>query len=95
MRSRFSCVATAGVRRATNGERLVELIASACGGLETEILTGRRGGAACVHRRRLGGWGRMSGTLAVVDAGGGSCELAVGERADRVRWWESVPDRLQ
>lgn len=84
------CVATAGVRRATNGERLVELIAAACDGLEIRILTGAQEarlafvGAAWASRR-------SSGTLAVVDAGGGSCELAVGVLPEQVRWWASVP----
>ncbi len=86
----IQCVATAGVRRASNGDRLVELIAGACTGLETRILTGAEEarlaftGAAWAARA-------VSGTLAVVDAGGGSCELAVGEAPLRVRWWESVP----
>ncbi len=91
------CVATAGVRRAVNADQLVGLIAQACDGLETRILTS-------AEEARLAFTGaawatgaspadaRLAGSiLAVVDAGGGSCELAVGEWPNRVDWWESVP----
>jgi exopolyphosphatase / guanosine-5'-triphosphate,3'-diphosphate pyrophosphatase len=86
----IQCVATAGVRRARNGDQLVELIASACSGLETRILTGAEE-ARLAFTGAAWAAGAVSGTLAVVDAGGGSCELAVGEAPLRVRWWESVP----
>lgn len=86
----IQCVATAGVRRASNGDQLVELIAGACSGLETRILTGAEE-ARLAFTGAAWAAGAVSGTLAVVDAGGGSCELAVGEAPLRVRWWESVP----
>jgi exopolyphosphatase / guanosine-5'-triphosphate,3'-diphosphate pyrophosphatase len=85
------CVATAGVRRATNSASLVRLIGSACGGLEVEILSG-------AEEARLAfigaAWGAGAGTtagLGVVDAGGGSSELVVGDAPDFVRWWVSLP----
>jgi len=84
------CVATAGVRRATNGAALVELIASTCDGLEVEVLSG-------ADESRLAfigaAWGAGGGSdvVGVVDAGGGSSELAVGQPPDRLRWWVSLP----
>lgn len=86
----IQCVATAGVRRASNGHALVKLIAGACRGLETRILTGAEEARLAFTGAAWAG-GAVSGTLAVVDAGGGSCELAVGEAPQRVRWWVSVP----
>ncbi len=87
---RIQCVATAGVRRARNGDELVALIARACDGLETRILTGAEEARLAFTGAAWAG-GAMTGTLAVIDAGGGSCELAVGEAPARVRWWVSVP----
>ena len=73
------CVATAGIRRAANGDALVRLIDEACDGLELEILSG-------AEEARLAfigaAWGVGAGTeagLGVVDAGGGSSELVVGD----------------
>jgi exopolyphosphatase / guanosine-5'-triphosphate,3'-diphosphate pyrophosphatase len=85
------CVATAGVRRAANGEALVRLIHEACDGLELEILT-----AAEEARLAFIGaaWGAGAGSgerLGVVDAGGGSSELVVGEAPAHVHWWVSLP----
>ncbi len=85
------CVATAGIRRAANGEALVRLIHKACDGLELEILT-----AAEEARLAFIGaaWGVGAGSgerLGVVDAGGGSSELVVGESPAHVHWWVSLP----
>lgn len=84
------CVATAGVRRARNGAALAEIVAATCDGLEVEILDG-------VDEARMAfigaAWGAGAGSdqVGVVDAGGGSCELVVGEPPDRVLWWVSLP----
>jgi len=85
------CVATAAVRRARNGEALVERVAGTCAGLEVELLSSE-------HEARLSFLGAMqgldverSGPIGVVDVGGGSCELAVGTPVEGVTWWASFP----
>jgi exopolyphosphatase/guanosine-5'-triphosphate,3'-diphosphate pyrophosphatase len=86
------CVATAAIRRAANGDALIRLVHSACEGLELEILSGAEEarlaflGAAWA----MGAGGEEEG-LGVVDAGGGSSELVVGDAPGHVRWWVSVP----
>ena len=85
------CVATAGVRRAANGDALVRLVDEACDGLELEILTGAEE-ARLAFIGAAWGVGAGSGTgLGVVDAGGGSSELVVGDAPATVRWWVSLP----
>jgi exopolyphosphatase / guanosine-5'-triphosphate,3'-diphosphate pyrophosphatase len=85
------CVATAGVRRASNGTALVGLIRDFCEGLEVEILTGaEEARLAFVGAAWGAGVGNDSG-IGVVDAGGGSSEIVVGDGPDRVRWWISLP----
>lgn len=85
------CVATASVRRASNGEQLVAAVHRSCAGLEVEVLSGADEarlaftGAARTLERDPGG------PLGVVDVGGGSSELAVGTPPDGVTWWVSVP----
>ncbi|HEX3803184.1 MAG TPA: hypothetical protein VHV75_10110 [Solirubrobacteraceae bacterium] len=87
----ISCVATAGVRRASNGRALVELIRDSCDGLEVEILSGAEEARLAFIGAAWGaGAGRESG-VGVVDAGGGSSEIVVGDGPDRVRWWVSLP----
>ena len=85
------CVATAAIRRAANAEALARLIRQACDGLELEILSG-------AEEARLAfigaAWGVGAGAetgLGVVDAGGGSSELVVGDAPSYVRWWVSLP----
>jgi exopolyphosphatase/guanosine-5'-triphosphate,3'-diphosphate pyrophosphatase len=85
------CVATAGVRRAANGEALIRLIQEACEGLELEILTDAEE-ARLAFIGAAWGVGAASGDrLGVVDAGGGSSELVVGDAPADVRWWVSLP----
>jgi exopolyphosphatase/guanosine-5'-triphosphate,3'-diphosphate pyrophosphatase len=85
------CVATASVRRATNGHELVASIERLCDGLQVEILSG-----ADEARLAFSGVARTleeepDGPLGVVDVGGGSSELVVGTPPDGVSWWVSVP----
>lgn len=83
-------IATEAIRSAANGPELAAAVHDAAG-LEVEILSAR-------EEARLAFVG-VAGTLAdrpprrlgVVDVGGGSSELVVGEPPDRVRWWASVP----
>ncbi len=84
------CVATACVRHASNADELVSHVRARCGGLDVEVLSEQDearlafAGAARTLNRASGG------PLAVLDVGGGSCELAVGTAPDRVSWWRSV-----
>ncbi len=82
-------VATAAIRRAENGSDLLGAIESECG-LAVNLLSG-------VEEARLAFLGvagtldhRPLGALGVVDVGGGSCELVVGELPDQIRWTTSV-----
>jgi exopolyphosphatase/guanosine-5'-triphosphate,3'-diphosphate pyrophosphatase len=84
------CVATAAVRRASNRAELVRWIEKRCPGLTVEILSGR-------DEARLAFLGasqtleeRPRGLLGLVDVGGGSSELVVGDQQGTVRWWTSL-----
>lgn len=81
-------VATAAIRRAVNGRALVQAITDGCG-LDVEVLSGE-------EEARLAFLGAAStlqaspdGPLGVIDVGGGSCELVLGEAPARVRWCAS------
>jgi exopolyphosphatase / guanosine-5'-triphosphate,3'-diphosphate pyrophosphatase len=81
-------VATAAIRRASNGATLVREIEDACG-LSVEILSGER-----EARLAFVGAARTldhepAGSLGVVDVGGGSSELVVGVAPGRVSWCTS------
>jgi exopolyphosphatase/guanosine-5'-triphosphate,3'-diphosphate pyrophosphatase len=78
-------VATAAIRRASNGDELAAAVHRASG-LEVQILTGE-------EEARLAFVGAAStlghvlaGELGVVDVGGGSSELVVGNLPDQVSW---------
>jgi exopolyphosphatase/guanosine-5'-triphosphate,3'-diphosphate pyrophosphatase len=83
-------VATAAIRQAENGAALTEAIEAATG-LRVETLSAEEearlafvGVARTLERP-------VEGELGVVDVGGGSSELAVGEVSAGVRWWVSRP----
>jgi exopolyphosphatase/guanosine-5'-triphosphate,3'-diphosphate pyrophosphatase len=83
-------VATAAIRRATNGEELVERIRDVSGlGLQvlTEAEEARLAFVGAARALRL----MPAGELGVVDVGGGSSELVVGTVPDQVRWSVSLP----
>jgi exopolyphosphatase / guanosine-5'-triphosphate,3'-diphosphate pyrophosphatase len=85
------CVATAGIRRAANGDALGRLIEAACEGLELEVLSGaEEARLAFIGAAWAAGAGDEQG-LGVVDVGGGSSELVVGDTPASVRWWVSLP----
>jgi len=81
-------VATAAVRKAANRDVLVAAIAAACG-VHVRVLTGTEEATLAF----LGAAGMMehrpSGTLGVVDVGGGSSELVLGTPDGGVTWCES------
>jgi exopolyphosphatase / guanosine-5'-triphosphate,3'-diphosphate pyrophosphatase len=78
-------VATAAIRNAPNRDELLDAVAKA-GGMRLEVLSGEEEarlsfvGATRTLLRPAGG------TIAVVDVGGGSSEIAVGEPDGRMAW---------
>jgi exopolyphosphatase/guanosine-5'-triphosphate,3'-diphosphate pyrophosphatase len=84
------CVATAGVRRASNGAVLAELIGNSCGGLIVEILTEAQEARLAFRGAAWAARAIGASTVGVVDAGGGSSEMVVGSAPDDVQWWHSV-----
>jgi exopolyphosphatase / guanosine-5'-triphosphate,3'-diphosphate pyrophosphatase len=85
------CVATASIRRARNGEQLAREVARRCAGLNVEILSGE----AEARLAFIGAASTLEAVppepLAVVDVGGGSCEIVAGRAPDTVTWWASLP----
>jgi exopolyphosphatase/guanosine-5'-triphosphate,3'-diphosphate pyrophosphatase len=83
-------VATEALRSAANGGELVSAIHEVTG-LTIEVLTP----AEEARLAFVGATGTLGDPapvqLGVVDVGGGSSELVVGDAPDRVRWWASVP----
>jgi exopolyphosphatase/guanosine-5'-triphosphate,3'-diphosphate pyrophosphatase len=81
-------VATAAVRRAANQAVLVEAVQGACG-LRVRVLTGEEEARLAF----IGALGTLEhapdGPLGVVDVGGGSSELVVGNPVTGVSWCES------
>lgn len=86
------CVATASVRRAANGGELVDALQRVCAGLAVEVLTAEEEArlAFLGASQAMRGW-HADGPLAVVDVGGGSSEIVVGDPAGPVTWWVSLP----
>jgi exopolyphosphatase/guanosine-5'-triphosphate,3'-diphosphate pyrophosphatase len=81
-------VATAGIRRAGNGDALIDAVRERCG-LAVEVLTGEQearlaflGAAATLGHD-------PDGSLGVVDVGGGSSEVVIGTAPERVEWYVS------
>jgi exopolyphosphatase / guanosine-5'-triphosphate,3'-diphosphate pyrophosphatase len=81
-------VATAAIRNASNRDELVSAVLGA-GGMELTVLTGE-------EEARLAFVGAtrtlvtpLEGTVAVIDVGGGSSEIAVGDPDGRMEWSES------
>ncbi len=85
------CVATASIRRAANGARLVEEIRRVCGGLNVEILSEEREARLAFIGVARTAELELPSSLAVVDVGGGSSELVIGAPPDTVKWWVSLP----
>ena len=82
--------ATAAIRRAANGQSLVEAVARECG-IEVAVLSAEEEArlAFLGAARTLGH--APAGELGVVDVGGGSSELVVGTAPDTIRWSTSFP----
>ena len=88
---KIRCVATAAVRRARNGDVLIERVSGTCAGLEVELLSSEDEARLSFLGAMHGLKGEPSGPVSVVDVGGGSCELAVGTMVEGVSWWASFP----
>ena len=83
-------IATAAVRHAANGPAVIEAIAAATGVI-VEIISGREE-ARLAFVGAAGTLGEVpAGPLGVIDVGGGSTELVVGDVPGGVRWWASLP----
>ncbi len=88
--SQVRAVATAAIRRAPNGVDLTAAVREACG-LEVEILTAEEE-ARLAFVGAAHGFGHVgNASLGVVDVGGGSSELVVGQVPDVVSWSASCP----
>jgi exopolyphosphatase / guanosine-5'-triphosphate,3'-diphosphate pyrophosphatase len=81
-------VATAAIRNARNRDELIGAV-EAAGGMELSVLSGE-------EEARLSFVGAtrtllrpVEGTVAVIDVGGGSSEIAIGESDGRMEWSES------
>ncbi|MEA2295429.1 MAG: exopolyphosphatase / guanosine-5-triphosphate,3-diphosphate pyrophosphatase [Solirubrobacteraceae bacterium] len=87
---RIRVVATAAIRQAVNGGELCRTVRERTG-TGVEVLTGDAearlafAGAVRTHA------GPLPGRIAVVDVGGGSCEVAIGTKAGGVQWSASLP----
>ena len=86
--SEICVMATAAIRRAPNRDELVRAVEQAAGA-HVRVLS-----SAEEARLSFAGatWGLSAalGSVAVVDVGGGSVEVAVGTPGDDVSWWDSV-----
>jgi len=82
-------VATAAIRGCANRDELAAAVRERAG-LAVDVLDGEDearlafSGALATMRER------PAGTIAVVDVGGGSSEIAVGDASAGVRWWTSI-----
>ena len=81
-------VATAAIRSAGNRDALVDAVQEA-GGMELSILSGEEEARLSFVGATRTMLERPTGTVAVIDVGGGSSEIAVGEPDGKMTWSES------
>jgi exopolyphosphatase/guanosine-5'-triphosphate,3'-diphosphate pyrophosphatase len=81
-------VATAAIRGAGNRDELVDAVQEA-GGMELSILSGEEEARLSFVGATRTMLERPTGTVAVIDVGGGSSEIAVGEPDGKMTWSES------
>jgi exopolyphosphatase/guanosine-5'-triphosphate,3'-diphosphate pyrophosphatase len=81
-------VATAAIRNARNRDALVGAVAEA-GGLELSILSGEEEARLSFVGATRTLLDAPDGTVAVIDVGGGSSEIAIGEPDGEMTWSES------
>ena len=85
---RIRAVATAAIRRAANARELVDAVEERAG-IPLEVLRGEEEARLAFHGAARAA--RALGTLAVIDVGGGSTEIAVGAAAGLVVKADSIP----
>ena len=83
-------VGTAAVREASNREDLCAAVQGACG-VQVEVLTAEQEAELAFVGALATLASPPTGTIGVIDVGGGSCELVTGTGAEGVTWWRSVP----
>jgi exopolyphosphatase/guanosine-5'-triphosphate,3'-diphosphate pyrophosphatase len=81
-------VATAAIRNAANRDELVEAVEEA-GGMELSVLTGEEEARLSFVGATRTMLSPVEGAVAVVDVGGGSSEIAIGEPDGLMEWSES------
>jgi exopolyphosphatase / guanosine-5'-triphosphate,3'-diphosphate pyrophosphatase len=87
---RLRVVATAVVREAPNGPDLVAAV-SAASRTQVDVLSAQDEARLAFAGAAQAAGGDPGAPLAVVDVGGGSCEVAVGTAAAGAQWCASVP----
>jgi len=85
---RITTIVTAPGRQASNGADLIDLLAEATNGPVTQLSGNDEGRLA--WEGAVGSADDLDGSIAVVDLGGGSCELAVGSTTTGPTWVRSV-----
>jgi exopolyphosphatase / guanosine-5'-triphosphate,3'-diphosphate pyrophosphatase len=81
-------VATAAIRNAPNRDELVSAVAEAVG-TELNVLTGEEEARLAFVGATRTMLAPAEGAVAVIDVGGGSSEIAIGEADGRMEWTES------
>lgn len=84
---RLTTVVTAPGRQASNAESLLDVIAGATGAT-VELLSAEEEGRLA-WEGAVAGMAATAGSVAVIDLGGGSCEVAVGRPGEGVDWVRS------
>jgi exopolyphosphatase / guanosine-5'-triphosphate,3'-diphosphate pyrophosphatase len=84
---RIVTVATAAIRNAPNREALLAAIGRA--GTQMEVLTGEEEARLCFVGATRTLLAPVEGTIAVIDVGGGSSEIAIGKPDGAMSWSES------
>ena len=82
---RLVAVATAAIRQASNRDELRDAVSEA-GGMELDVLSGEEEARLAFVGATRTLLQRPEGTIAVVDVGGGSSEIAVGEPDGKMGW---------
>jgi exopolyphosphatase / guanosine-5'-triphosphate,3'-diphosphate pyrophosphatase len=85
---RLVAVATAAIRQASNREELRDAVAEA-GGMELDVLSGEEEARLAFVGATRTLLQPAEGTIAVIDVGGGSSEIAIGQADGAMTWSES------
>jgi exopolyphosphatase / guanosine-5'-triphosphate,3'-diphosphate pyrophosphatase len=83
---RIVTVATAAIRNAPNRDELLAAIEQADGGMELDVLTGEEEARLSFVGATRTLLSPAGGTIAVIDVGGGSTEIAIGEPDGAMEW---------